>query len=78
MTRITPGRMAVAGLALSAALFAGAAGAADNSDHKVLICHNTNSASNPIELISVDESAVAAHLENHGDVFPQGGSCGGE
>jgi ABC-type sugar transport system substrate-binding protein len=78
MTRISPGRVALAGFALSAALFAGAAGAAENSDHKVSICHVTSSETNEFVLISVDEHAVPAHLENHGDFFPQGDDCDGE
>jgi hypothetical protein len=33
---------------------------------KVLICHGTDSESNPYVLISVSENAVATHLEGHG------------
>ena len=78
MTRITPGRLALAGLAVSSALFAGVAGAAGNADHKVSICHRTASDSNEVILISVDGHAVDAHFENHGDFFPQGDDCEGE
>ncbi len=78
MTRISPSRLALGVFALTAALFAGAASAAQDSDHKVLVCHRTSSESNPVVLISIAESAVAAHLEHHGDFFPQGDDCEGE
>ena len=78
MTRVSPGRLALAGFFLSAALFAGVAGATQGPDHKVLLCHNTGSESNPIVLISVDVASVDAHVANQGDFFPQGDDCGSE
>ena len=79
MTRISPVRLAVAGFALSATLFAGAVGATPGDDHKVLLCHHTGSASNPIVLIEVDVASVPAHVANQGDFPPQDGGCeGGE
>ncbi len=78
MTRISVGRLSVAGFAVSAALFAGVAGATQGDDHKVLLCHHTGSESNPIVLISVDVASVDAHVANQGDFLPQGDDCGSE
>jgi hypothetical protein len=41
---------------------------AGQEDHKVIICHHTGSASNPVVAIAVDEHAVPAH-ERHGDTI---------
>lgn len=34
---------------------------------KVTLCHNTGSETNPFVMIEVNENAVDAHIENHGD-----------
>src|SRR5215212_3673561 len=49
----------------------------DKSKHKVMICHQTGSDSNPAVVIVVDEHAVAAH-EKHGDkVIQSADECEG-
>jgi hypothetical protein len=48
-----------------------ARGAAAAKDHKVTICHRTESAEQPFRAITVAESAIPAH-EAHGDLV----SCG--
>jgi hypothetical protein len=41
---------------------------ASDGDQKVLLCHATNAATNPYELISIDEHGAAGHLQaGHGD-----------
>ena len=48
---------------------------------RVTICHNTGSATNPTVTITVAESAVAAHVRNHGDTLgpcPAGAAAGQE
>lgn len=84
MTSISPGRTILTAFALSATLFAGVAGAAQ--DDKILLCHGTASEPNPYVLISVDASALAGHFDgtapghgprNNPDVYPVNGECPG-
>ena len=56
---------------LGGAAFAANAGAADSTEHKVTICHASDSRSNPYELITVDyHSATHGGHDGHdGPVF---------
>ena len=53
---------------------------ASDEEHKVLLCHATDSATNPYELISIDENGAAGHLQaghgdaDHTDFLPEEGS----
>jgi hypothetical protein len=41
---------------------------ASDGEHKVLLCHATNSETNPYELISIDVHGAEGHLKaGHGD-----------
>jgi hypothetical protein len=81
MRSLTRGRLALAGVAVLAAAFAGVGSA---SEDKVLLCHGTASEPNPYALISVDASALNGHFDgtapghgprNHADVYPVNGAC---
>lgn len=49
--------------------------AAFTQNGKVNICHNTASATNPIEYITISENAVQTHLTHHDDTFQIEGKC---
>lgn len=50
------------------------AGIASAKTDKVMLCHHTGSATNPVVMISVAGSAVAQHIANHGDIIPAEGA----
>jgi hypothetical protein len=63
MRRITLATLAIAACSTGIAVTAQA-----SDSHKVLLCHATNSDTNPYELISIDEHGAAGHLNaGHGD-----------
>lgn len=63
MRRITKAALAAAVCSLGVSVAHAA-----NADHKVLLCHATNSAENPYELISIDWHGAQGHLAaGHGD-----------
>lgn len=47
----------------------------ESTANKYCICHNTGSASNPHNTISISENAVCTHLQQHGD---SAGPCPGD
>lgn len=53
----------------AAAAFPSAASATQPPQHKVTICHQTGSTTNPTVEITVDIAAAQAHLDHHGDVI---------
>lgn len=74
ITRRIPALVA-ASLAASLCLAAQAVGSNGSGDHKTSLCHRTHSTSNPFVLITIDDSAVAAHVREHDDPFPRDGAC---
>lgn len=56
-------------LAAAVCLTVPATASATQTEHKVTICHQTGSATNPTEEITVDIHAAKAHLDHHGDVI---------
>jgi opacity protein-like surface antigen len=64
MRRITKAALVAAVCSVAVTVAAQAA----DGDHKVLLCHATDSATNPYELISVDVHGAEGHLKaGHGD-----------
>ena len=52
--------------------------AGKSTPHKVLLCHQTHSLTNPFVIICVDEHAVDKHVTNHGDIpTDSNGLCSG-
>ncbi len=49
--------------------------ALSDNGNKVTICHNTSSATNPFNLITISINALSPHLNNHGDFFTKSGVC---
>ncbi len=49
--------------------------ALSDNGNKVTICHNTSSATNPFNLITISINALDTHLNNHGDFFTKSGVC---
>jgi hypothetical protein len=63
MRRITIATLAIAACSVGITVTAQA-----SDSHKVLLCHATNSDTNPYELISIDEHGAAGHLNaGHAD-----------
>jgi hypothetical protein len=63
MRRIMMATLAVAACSVGITVTAQA-----SDSHKVLLCHATDSTTNPYELISIDEHGAAGHLQaGHGD-----------
>lgn len=59
----------LAALAVAVSLIVPATASATQEEHKVTICHQTGSATNPTEEITVDIHAAKAHLDHHGDII---------